>query len=122
MSMHWACAVIFNALTSFEVSGGFSMNVILALLFLGFVPGLFALVLYYYGLKSTHASVATIFELAFPLSFFIVVPLIQGGAAISLIQYTGAGILIASTTLLSILYADETTPDQFEEGTGDQLT
>lgn len=78
----------------------------LGVLFVALVPGLFALVLYYYGLKSTHASVATLFELAFPLSFFIVVPIITQGS-IQPIQYAGAAVLIVATTILSYLYAKQ---------------
>jgi drug/metabolite transporter, DME family len=79
---------------------------ILYLLFLAFIPGLLSLILYYYGLKTTHASIATLFELAFPLSFFIFVPLIVS-AVITPIQFIGAIILIAATTYLSYTYGKQ---------------
>ncbi len=78
-----------------------------SLLYIALVPGLLSMLLYYFGLKSTHASVATLFELAFPLSFIVVIPLIFQEAQIAPIQYAGAALLIISTTILSIKYSKE---------------
>ncbi len=83
-----------------------SATVILQLLYLAVVVGLLSLLLYYYGLKSTHASVATLFELAYPLSLFVILPLLRQQLP-STIQMVGAAILIVSTTTLSYLYSSE---------------
>jgi len=106
--------IILNAFLGFPIIAPFTGETIIGLLFLALVPGLLALVLYYYGLKSTHASVATLFELAFPLSFLILIPLITNSNPITPIQYVGAGILIVATTALSFIYGVQTTPEQFD--------
>lgn len=78
-------------------------EVILSLLFLALIVGLLSLVLYYYGLKTTHASISAIAELAYPLSFFVIMPLLKINPP-SLMQFVGAALLLASTTLLSYNY------------------
>ena len=74
------------------------------LLYLALIVGLLSLVLYYFGLKSTHASIATLFELAYPLSFFIILPFVNG-ELLTNVQMAGALILILSTTTISYLYS-----------------
>jgi len=112
--------VVFNSIVGFEITDQVNTTIGLNILFIALVPGLFALVLYYYGLKSTHASVATLFELAFPLSFFILIPILTD-IMILPIQYAGAIILIAATTRLSIIYGRATSPDQFKDYEDDNL-
>ena len=77
---------------------------VVALLYVALVSGLLSLVLYYYGLKTTHASVSAIFELAFPLSALVLLPLVFKDQIVDEIQIFGAIILIASTTILSYSY------------------
>ncbi len=75
-----------------------------ALLYIALIPGLLSLILYYYGLKTTHASVSAIFELAFPLSALVILPLVFKNQIADEIQIIGAIILIVSTTILSYSY------------------
>ncbi len=84
---------------------GVDTKMILAVFFIALIPGLLSLVSYYYGLKTTHASVATIFELAFPLSLFVLIPLIQPDRQPQTIQIIGAVVLMIATTVLSYIYA-----------------
>ncbi len=86
----------FTQITQFTAIG--------ALLYIALVPGLLSLVLYYYGLKTTHASVSAIFELAFPLSALVLLPLVFKDQIVDQIQILGAIILIVSTTILSYSY------------------
>lgn len=73
-------------------------------LFIALFPGLISLILYYYGLKSTHATISTICELFYPLSAFVLIPLfIQ--QQIFEIQIAGGILLIIASTILSIRYA-----------------
>ena len=84
---------------------GIDTKTILAVFFIALVPGLLSLISYYYGLKTTHASVATIFELAFPLSLFVLIPLIQPESQPQTVQIIGAVVLMIATTILSYIYA-----------------
>ncbi len=77
------------------------------------IPGLAALVLYYRGLTSTSASLASIGELAFPLTALTANWLflnIRLGAT----QFLGAALLIGSVTIISQLEArkNATPPDR----------
>lgn len=73
-----------------------------AVVLLAFVPGLFALLLYYQGLRSTPASAATLAELAFPLSAVSLNYLVFG-TVLTPTQWVGvvllAGTIIAMTWL-----------------------
>jgi drug/metabolite transporter (DMT)-like permease len=66
------------------------------------LPGLVALVLYYKGLRNITASLASIGELAFPLTavvtnwFFL-------DAHLALSQFLGAALLVASVTAVTRL-------------------
>ncbi len=93
------------------LEGIFTTQVILSILYMALIVGLFSLVLYYYGLKTTHASISAIFELAYPLSYFVFVPLIlpiirpdAWNVPPQLIQYIGGAILLFSTTAISYTY------------------
>jgi drug/metabolite transporter (DMT)-like permease len=77
--------------------------IIVSILYLAIVVGLLALLFYYYGLKTTHASVSTIMELAYPLSFFVLIPIFKLTMP-EPIQLLGGLILIVATTTLSYLY------------------
>ncbi|MBU1975130.1 MAG: DMT family transporter [Nanoarchaeota archaeon] len=73
------------------------------LIFLGIalIPGFLALIIYYMGLKTTKASVATICELTFPLTA-IVLNWILLDSALNLIQILGAIVLLGAITMLSL--------------------
>lgn len=81
-------------------------SVILALLYMALIPGLLSLISYYFGLKTTHASIATVFELTYPLSLFVLMPLLQV-AFVAHIQIYGAIVLIFAATFISYLYAGD---------------
>ncbi len=80
------------------------VSVLTSLLYLSIVVGLLSLLIYYFGLKRTKASVSTIFELAYPFSLFILLPLFNS-TPLTMVQYVGAIILILSTTILSYSYS-----------------
>lgn len=70
------------------------------LLLLALIPGLLALVLYYYGLKQTPASRATLAELAFPVTAAAVGVFIQG-ATLQPTQWVGFAIVLATIIVLA---------------------
>ena len=72
-----------------------------AIVALALVPGLLALLLYYRGLQRTRASVATVAELAFPLTA-LVVNAIAFGTVLSGTQLAGAAVLAAVVVTLGL--------------------
>ncbi len=80
-----------------------SANDVGPLVLLSLVPGLAALMLYYRGLSTTPASMATIAELAFPLSA-ILLNRIVFGTALTATQW--AGVVLVSATLVSMSLLD----------------
>ncbi|MCL5667116.1 MAG: DMT family transporter [Patescibacteria group bacterium] len=90
----------FSAMTGF-----FWRNVIIIALLTGF----FALLIYYYGLKNTKASVATLMELGYPLALTLVNWKFLG-IALSLWQIVGALVLLASVTALVLSTAKSSQP------------
>lgn len=70
------------------------------LLSLALVPGLLALVLYYFGLKQTPASRATFAELAFPLTAAAMGVFIQHATLLPT-QWAGFGIVLATVIALA---------------------
>jgi drug/metabolite transporter (DMT)-like permease len=97
----------FSKVDSFETMGG--------LLYIAIIVGLLSLVLYYFGLKSTQASVSTIFELAFPLSFYVIVPFLDENARPNFVQQVGSAILVLSATILLLLNNTIKVEDSKEE-------
>jgi drug/metabolite transporter (DMT)-like permease len=65
------------------------------------IPGLGALLIYYLGLSSTKASVATLSELAFPIGA-VLINWIVLGQVLGTAQIVGAAMLITSITYLSL--------------------
>lgn len=76
-------------------------NELPAVVGLALVPGLAALVIYYRGLRAAPASLATLAELAFPLSAILVNRFVFG-TTLTLTQWFGVVILGGSVTLLSL--------------------
>ncbi len=72
-----------------------------AFLKMAYVSGLLALAIYYFGLKTTPASVATLCELTFPLSA-IFVNWVFLDTPLSMAQLGGAALLFAAITELTI--------------------
>ncbi len=80
--------------------GMISTTQILIFILIAFTTGGAAIFLYYFGLKSITASVATICELAFPLTA-VVLDYFVRGTVLSLIQWIGIFILITSIIKVS---------------------
>lgn len=74
---------------------------IIVFLIIAFTTGGAAIFLYYYGLKRITASVATICELAFPLTAVLLEYFIRGNL-LNAVQWTGAGLLFLSMVKVSV--------------------
>jgi drug/metabolite transporter (DMT)-like permease len=68
---------------------------------LALIPGLLAVFMYYFGLRATPASRATLAELAFPLTAALVGVTLLGGA-LDVSQWIGLAVLLASVVLLAL--------------------
>jgi drug/metabolite transporter (DMT)-like permease len=66
------------------------------------IAGFISLLIYYYGLRSTKASVATLCELAFPFAA-VIVNWIFLGATLSAMQIVGGLILLLAITKLTLV-------------------
>lgn len=66
------------------------------------VAGVVSLLIYYYGLRSTRASIATLCELAYPFAATIV-NWIWLGATLTPVQIAGGGILLFAISRLTIV-------------------
>lgn len=75
------------------------------------IAGFVSLLIYYYGLRSTKASVATLCELAFPFAA-VVVNWIFLGATLSVMQIVGGLILLFAITKLTLVNYEEITDVQ----------
>lgn len=86
----------------FEGTAGLAVptDALPALVGLALVPGLLALWLYYRGLRRTPASVATIAELAFPLSAIVINRLAFGDVPTSS-QWVGIAVLSATLVVMA---------------------
>ncbi len=88
---------------------------------IGLIPGLFPLLLYYRGLASTPASLATLAELAFPITgilvnlFFVTPPQ-------SITGWQLAGIVILTGALIALDYTNAKRPAKLERGAEVALT
>jgi drug/metabolite transporter (DMT)-like permease len=74
------------------------------------VAGFVSLLIYYYGLQSTTASIATICELGFPFAAVLVNWRFLG-AALSTTQIAGGIILLLAITMLSVVNETEAADD-----------
>ena len=70
------------------------------------LTGFFALLIYYYGLRHTKASVATLMELGYPLALTVVNWKFLG-ITLSLWQIIGTLILLVSVTAIVLLGSKE---------------
>lgn len=77
---------------------------LLSIVEMALIPGLAGLLIYYKGLKSVTASIASVCELSFPITAVVVNWLILG-VRLSAIQLTGSTVLIVSVTVLAFLNA-----------------
>ena len=75
-------------------------NQIIVFLIIAFTTGGAAIFLYYYGLKKITASVASICELAFPLTAIILEYFVHGNI-LSIVQWIGAIVLLISILKVS---------------------
>jgi len=86
--------------------GGFSVSQIPSFIGIALIPGLLAMLLYYRALASTPASMASIAELAYPCTLFLVFSLpapVGLGAPFYGIEIVGAAVLVAAVTTLNLL-------------------
>jgi DME family drug/metabolite transporter len=82
-----------------------SAKAVLALVLLALVPGLFALLIYYRGLRGTPASAATLGELAFPLSALLL-DYLAFHTLLSSTQWLGAGVLTCTMIIMGLARAN----------------
>lgn len=103
-------ALVLLVATAPAAERGVPAHDVLPLVLLSLVPGLLSLLLYYRGLRRTPASVATIAELAFPVSA-LTVNRLAFGATISATQLLGlvtlTGVLVAMSFRSQDATADE---------------
>jgi drug/metabolite transporter (DMT)-like permease len=85
------------------------------------IPGLFPMLLYYRGLASTPASLATLAELAFPITG-IVVNLFFVTPPQSVTTWQLAGIAILTGSLIALDYTNAKRPAKLERGAEVALT
>lgn len=86
--------------------GDFSVQQIPSFIGIALIPGLLAMLLYYRALSNTPASVASIAELAYPCTLFLVfsLPKPMGlGSPFYSIEIVGALVLLAAVTTLNTL-------------------
>jgi drug/metabolite transporter, DME family len=75
------------------------------------IPGLLALIFYYHGLRSTPASLASIGELAFPITA-VTANWYLLGSRLTASQIIGACILVAAVTLLTLRGSTSSAPSR----------
>ena len=83
-----------------------SLSAAAAITAMALVAGLAALLLYYKGLKSTSASMASVCELSFPITAVVLNWLVLD-VSLSATQLAGAAILLAAVTVTALLSARE---------------
>jgi drug/metabolite transporter (DMT)-like permease len=86
--------------------GAFSVHQVPSFIGIALVPGLLAMLLYYRALASTPASMASIAELGYPCTLFLVFSLpapVGLGLPFYAIEVVGAVILVAAVTTLNLL-------------------
>ena len=90
-------------------AGAVTGSAVLALVLLTLIPGLLGIGLYYRGLRRTPAALATLAELAFPLSALLVGWLVFG-ETLTVTQWVGLAVLGATMTALGL--ASRRSPEQ----------
>ena len=78
-----------------------AINTFWYLLFVAFVPGVASLFVYYFGLKNSKASYATIAELTFPFSTIIINHVFHS-ETMFLMQWIGGGLVLLGITWLAL--------------------
>lgn len=73
----------------------------LLILYLALVTGLFALVLYYYGLQKTPAVLSSLAELTFP-AVFVIAGIYGNSQPLRWSQWLGVAVILATVTLLPV--------------------
>ena len=79
-----------------------SIDAVFSLTAMALIPGLVALIFYYHGLRLTPASVASIGELAFPITA-VTANWYVLGIRLTMSQIIGAFVLVAAVTVLTFL-------------------
>ena len=86
-----------------------SIDATFSIVAMALIPGLLALIFYYQGLRSTSASLASIGELAFPVTA-VTANWYLLGSRLTVSQILGACILVAAVTLLTFLGSTNSGP------------
>ncbi len=103
--------VVANAATgTFSAVGRATPHDWLFVFIIAILAGFLSLLLYYYGLRSTRASVATLCEMAFPLTA-VVVNWVFLGASLSAMQLLGGAMLMLAIVRLGV-EGDEDVEDE----------
>ncbi|NHC43971.1 DMT family transporter [Motilibacter aurantiacus] len=97
-----AAGVVAVTGSSLQVDGEWHGRLVL----LALVPGLLAMLLYYRGLRRTPAMVATLCELAFPLTAAVVPPVFLDQRALSVTQ--GVGVALTAAVVVGLALAQRT--------------
>lgn len=87
---------------SFPPPAALTPTVMWALVLIACVSGIGSLALYYYGLRTTPASVATVAELGFPIAAVLVNWIFIPGSALVFAQVIGMVMVIGSIAYISI--------------------
>ncbi len=90
-----------------------TLHQVLLLVAIAFSTGMLALWIYYRGLRTTPVSVATIVELAFPLTA-IGIDYFLYGTVLSVSQYVAAGVLLLAMYRVSLLQKGDAPPPKPE--------
>jgi drug/metabolite transporter (DMT)-like permease len=87
---------------------GYALSQVPSFLGIVLVPGLLAMLLYYFALARTPASLATVAELGYPLALFLIFslpPPVGQGAPLRPVEVIGAILLVAGVVTLNLLKA-----------------
>jgi drug/metabolite transporter (DMT)-like permease len=85
---------------------GYAVSQVPAFLGIVLVPGLLAMLLYYFALSRTPASLATVAELGYPLALFLIFslpPPVGQGAPLRPVEVIGAILLVGGVVTLNLL-------------------
>lgn len=85
---------------------GYSLGQLPSFLGIAIIPGLLAMIVYYRALSITPASLATVAELAYPCTLFLLFSLpkpVGLGAPLQRMQIVGAVILVCAVTALNVV-------------------
>jgi drug/metabolite transporter, DME family len=119
-----AIPVLFILTMTLKIGGGlngYRLGDFPPLLAIALIPGVIALAIYYRGLRSTPASMATVGELAYPVAASLIATLphpLGFAQPISAAQITGTVMLLSAVVLLSLVSGRREIPALPRDGEG----